>query len=71
MFKRAIAKWMELKLHVPNDIIKTNSDFITETGLQVSRSHFFNVFSNITLVQNIKIKITIYMKFEINKNFNV
>lgn len=54
MFKRAIAKWMELKLHVPNDIIKANSDFITETGLQVSRSHFFNVFSNITLVQNIK-----------------
>lgn len=54
MYKRAITKWLKGTLHVSNDITKAYSDFTTETGLQVSRSHFFNVFSNITLVQNIK-----------------
>ena len=54
MLKQAIEKWAKSKPNLPNDITRCFKLFISETDIDISRSHFFNIFTNLTRVQVIK-----------------
>lgn len=54
MIKKAIENWVNERIHFPNAINESYSEFINETGLDVSLTHFNNIFTNITRIQIIK-----------------
>lgn len=54
MLKQAIEKWVKSKPNLLNDITSCFQLFISETDIDVSRSHFFSIFTNLRRVQVIK-----------------
>ena len=54
MLKNTIIKWINEKDHLPTNIQDAFITFCKETKVEVSRSHFFNMYSNHTRIQKIK-----------------
>ena len=54
MLKKKREKWADLKKYHPNEISESYTSFVEETQTKVSRSYFFEIFSQHTKVQVIK-----------------
>lgn len=54
MLKNEIESWTNEKIYHPKDIKEAYIKFCKETGISVSQSHFYNIFSNLTRIQTIK-----------------
>lgn len=54
MLKRAIENWANEKIYYPEQFNDAYLMFCRDTNINVSKTHFYNIFSNITRIQKIK-----------------
>lgn len=54
MLKKLVEDWADKKAFLPNEITEAFQEFKDETQIEISRTHFFRIFSQYTKIQVIK-----------------